>query len=340
MICSSDSLKTLIIGCGNIAGGFDAKRKNYLEPLTHAGGYQLDGRFDVVACVDPDKEKRIDFMNYWGIKTGFHSLKEVLDSDLDLDFDVISICSPTRYHISHLQDSIKLNPKLIFCEKPLTELVKDAEELVSDCRRNNIKLAVNLSRRWDPYVIKLRQDILDEVVWGKLRGITGSYNKGILNNGIHLVDLLHFLLGDLKLIHAHGVTFDCSETDPTISFWLEDSKRIPIFLSAGHAEDYSIFELQFIFSSGVLAMENGGLFWRERRLTDSLQFEGYKALNSGEIFSGGYLLSMSGAIKNIYDAIRFGAPLLCTGENALSAMRLCNEIKDKVLHSDNLNDLK
>ena len=47
--------KTLIVGCGDIAGGFDLNR--YGPPLTHIGAYKYHGKFDIIGCVDPNKKK-------------------------------------------------------------------------------------------------------------------------------------------------------------------------------------------------------------------------------------------------------------------------------------------
>ena len=54
------NLDTLIVGCGNIAGAFDFGRDGL--PSTHAGAYSQHGRFNITACVDPDKKKLDNFI--------------------------------------------------------------------------------------------------------------------------------------------------------------------------------------------------------------------------------------------------------------------------------------
>jgi hypothetical protein len=56
-------LRVLIVGCGKIAGLFDAGREYVKElPLSHAGAYTRDGRFVLAGCVEPDDAQRQAFM--------------------------------------------------------------------------------------------------------------------------------------------------------------------------------------------------------------------------------------------------------------------------------------
>ena len=66
---TGDSLKTLIIGCGRIAGGFDINQKNL--PLTHIGAYRHHGKFEVNNCIDPDEKIRKEFENTGMLKIHF-----------------------------------------------------------------------------------------------------------------------------------------------------------------------------------------------------------------------------------------------------------------------------
>ena len=102
------SLRVLIVGCGNIAGGFDLGRPSGYLPYTHAGAYSRDGRFELLACVEPDDKRRSEFMAAWGVPAGFRSIEEALGSGNQ--FDVISICSPTDCHAHDLEMALRLKP--------------------------------------------------------------------------------------------------------------------------------------------------------------------------------------------------------------------------------------
>jgi predicted dehydrogenase len=317
-------LQVLIIGCGNIAGGFDQGRPEGYLPYTHAGAYSRDGRFKLAACIEPDDKRRSEFMAAWGVPIGFRSIQEALASRDQ--FDVVSICSPTGCHAHDLEIASRLSPKLIFCEKPLTASVAETKRLIADCAQLNIPLAVNYTRRWDAEVIKLQAD-MQSGRWGALRSVVGYYNKGIANNGSHMLDLLHLLIGPIDIVKVGKPIDDFFADDPTMPVWLEGPQGVPILLACGHAEDYAIFELQLVFSQGTLTMEEGGLFWSERRALDSETFKGYRTLDAGVRRAGQYPGAMLNAIDNIYRAIKRGDPLASTGESALAAQCVCEQIK-------------
>jgi predicted dehydrogenase len=319
----SNSLFVLIVGCGNIAGKFDRSRPKNDLPYTHAGAYARDGRFQLLACVEPDDERRADFMAAWGVQVGFRSIEEAMTSGNR--FDVVSICSPTGCHAHDLEVAVRSIPRLIFCEKPLTTSLAQAEGLVEACGNSNILLAVNYSRRFDPDVWKLRVDI-EEGRWGRLRSIVGCYNKGILNNGSHMLDLINLLVGPMDILKVGRPVHDFYAGDPTVPVWLEAADDLPVHLVCGRAEDYAIFELQLLFSQGALTMEEGGMSWRERRVVDSASFQGYRVLDDGVRRAGRYPESMLRAVGNIYEAITEGQPLASTGRSALAAQRLCEQI--------------
>ena len=319
-------LRVLIVGCGNIAGSLDLGRPINEFPYTHVGAYLRDARFSLAACVEPDVERRKTFMEAWGAPTGFRSIEGALDAGCQ--FDVISICSPTSCHAHDLEMVLLVKPKLIFCEKPVTTSVAETERLVTECDKLNIPLAVNYTRRWDPDIAKLQADI-QAGRWGQLRSVVGSYNKGILNNGSHMLDLLHLLVGSMEIVKVGKPIHDFFSDDPTIPVWLEGPQGVPVHLVCGHAADYAIFELQLVFSHGVLTMEEGGMYWRERRAVDSAMFKGYRVLDEGVRRAGGYPRAMLQAVDNIYRAIYQGEPLASTGASALDAQRICEQIKQQ-----------
>jgi predicted dehydrogenase len=191
---------------------------------------------------------------------------------------------------------------------------------------------VNYTRRWDPSVIALKQEIAS-CKRGELRGVMAIYNKGLFNNGSHMVDLLGYLLGSIKVLSAGKKKFDFFENDPSITAQLEAQNEVSILLSCANARDFSIFESQFIFSNSVMTMENGGLFWRERKVDGSFEFFGYRELSEGIRTKGGYGKAMLNAIDNIYSAVTAEHEMRSNGESALHTQKLCCEIFTSSLNS-------
>ena len=320
--------RVLILGCGNIAGGFDAERGDDTLPRTHAGAYARHPDFEVVACVDPDDDRRTAFQARWRVAEGGRDIAAL--GATPGAFDVISICSPTALHPEHLAAAIALRPRLIFCEKALTPGVDESKRIVDQCDAANIRLAVNYTRRWAPDIVRLGE-ALRSGAWGKVRSATGTYTKGIVHNGGHLVDLLHLLLGPMRLIAAGAPRFDFWEDDPSVPALLESADGVPVQFAIGHAADYALFELVLITSDAEIVMRDGGLRWAIRRRGPSAAFAGYQTLDDVEMLAGEYDHAMSAAVANLAAALHDGAPLASDGISAVAAQRLCEQIRDAAL---------
>ncbi len=321
-------LNVLVVGCGNIAGGFDADRAASLPPLTHAGAFSSHGAFQITACVEPDTSRRQAFMQRWGVAQGFDDLSAVAAARLRGHFDVISLCSPTLAHAQHIETALALQPRLIFCEKPVTPTVVQTAALVARCARAGVPLAVNHSRRWAPDVRRLAAE-LRSGVWGVVRSAVGTYNKGVLNNGSHLVDLLHQLLGPMALLQAGVAVADFWPDDPTVPAMLQTESGVPVHLTTAHAGDAAVFELQLVCEKGVITMQDGGLSWLVRRVINSPHFAGYRVLDAGAQVDGEYQRATALAVDNLHQHLEGGAPLASTGHTALAAQRLCEQIRRK-----------
>ena len=318
----------LIIGCGNMAGGYDLMQPKDALPLGHAKAFAKHGGFTVSACVDPDAAKRADFQQRWQVPTGFSSVHEVAEAGAQ--FDVISICSPTHAHASDIQSALALKPKLIFCEKPITPMLHESRSAVEACADQHVLLAVNYSRRWSPQVVQLKAELADGH-WGAVRSVSAVYNKGILNNGSHMIDLLLALFGTLHPVRVGQAFDDFFADDPTVEAILRTDQGLPIQLNVAHAQDYALFEMQIVTEKGVINMEDGGARWRFRRAKPSEQLAGYWFLNSGEWLKPPGSYDLTGAVANIFEALQSGAPLASTGSHALQAQALCEHIKQMAL---------
>ena len=242
------------------------------------------------------------------------------------EFDVIGLCSPTYLHHHHLAAVLSLKPRLVFCEKPLTQDLWESTRWEQGCRAQGVTLVVNYTRQWDPSVNRL----IDEVRgghWGAVRSAVGYYNKGILNNGGHLVDMLLRLLGPLEVVAAATPVHDHWDNDPTVSGLLRSKEgQVPICLAPAHARDYALFELELVCEMGVVRMRDGGLQWDTRQAAASPHFSGYRALAPVDARDGDYLQAMTLAVTEIYQYLRHGMPTRSAAEHALAIQAICEQL--------------
>jgi predicted dehydrogenase len=322
----------LIIGCGNIAGDLDLQSRNN-NFLSHAGNFNNNKNFLLTSCIEPNKKRRLKFMRRWKIKFGFKNINDFLKSNLIID--VISICTPTNDHMKTLIDSFKIAPKLIFCEKPMTNLVQHTKKIIKINSFNKIPILINYSRRFDNSIVILKKKI-NSKTYGQLRSINAVYNKGLLNNGSHILDLLIFLIGKLKIEYVGTPIFDYKLDDPTVPFFLKNEQGIPVHINCGNANDYAFFEIQFNFSKFSITLENNGLKWRYRKAIKSKFFLNYKELTQGIFYKGNYLYSMKNAINLIKDFLNNKTKkLISTPKTSLESQIICESVKKMSLNINN-----
>ncbi len=315
-------LSVLIVGCGGIAGGLDAGRPDVAWPRTHAPAYRRAGGFRLAACVEPDGTRRAAFQARWGVERGFATLAEAAAAG---PFDLVSICSPTPCHAADLAGALALGPRAIFAEKPLTGKLADGRRLVAAAEAAGVALAVNHTRRWAPDVVELAAG-LRAGRFGRVLGATACYTRGVRNNGTHLFDMLHLLLGPVRVVAAGTARVDQWPDDPSVPCLLE-AGGVPVAVTVGDARAYALFELVLVTEAGTVAMEEGGMRWRDRPVVDSPHFPGYRAVAEGAFRPGRYEEAMTAAAVNLRAAIETGAPLACTGADALAAQAVAEALR-------------
>jgi predicted dehydrogenase len=243
-------IKALVIGCGNIGAGYDL---NDSQVLTHAKAFSLNK--EIFFCVsDTDEEKAKSIGKVYGVPY----FVQLSDDDLSR-FDMVSLCVSTQYHFEYLERLAKLKVPFVLCEKPIVNnlsQLKSVKELSID--ENSIM--VNYIRRFQPGFRLLKQRLSLLLETDSIRQIVVRYQKGILNNCSHALDLISFLtdtkitIKDFVLFEKH---FDHFEFDPTISgaFFLRD---ISVSLVGLTNISYSLFEIDIYLGRDMISIKESG----------------------------------------------------------------------------------
>lgn len=325
----SEPLSALIIGCGDIAGGYD-ERGDRAAVLSHAGAYGRDPRFEVRACVEPDAARRAAFMAHWNIAKGYGDLESCLAAERG--FDVVSLCAPTAYHGAALERLRDAEVRLVFAEKPLTGEAERSARLVEAYDAVGKPLCVNYFRRWDQHLERLHQE-LAAGEWGEVQAIGGLYAKGLNNCASHFFDLLDFLLGDaqgrLVPVAVIGRVDDGRAEDPTLSVLARlgsGTSGAPVTLIGVNGERFFPFEIDLVMERGRITLEDLGGRLRQRRVRPHPLYGHQPSLDDGEWQATGMPSALLRVLDNIHDHLTAGAPLASTGESALRTERLCGAI--------------
>lgn len=317
---TSPPLNAVIIGCGAIAGGYDEKQPSD-DILTHAKAYRDHPGFTLAACIEPDENRRAQFMAAWDVKAGFASLNGLSAHDID----VASICTPTSEHGAALEALLKASIKGVMCEKPLSNDLDTSVRLVDAYEKAGIPLAVNYLRRWDSAIAELK-DSITAGHWGNLQTAVCHYGKGIRHNGGHMIDIMQYFFGPLTPTDVLSQQTDFSADDPTLDAVLETNTGAAVKLIGTDSRLYDVFEASLTFETGQIMLEEGMSVIRERPADDNPRFAGHKSLQEGTRRDGAQGQALYRALDNLYKAISENAPLASDGRTALETQQVCEQL--------------
>jgi len=117
--------------------------------------------------------------------------------------DAVSICVPTKLHKDIALLCIK-NKVNVLIEKPVASTVSEAEEIIDEAKKNNVKLMVGHIERFNPIVMEVKKRIKNNEL-GKVFMIKSErfspFPKRVVDVGVtidlsvHDVDIMHHFLG-------------------------------------------------------------------------------------------------------------------------------------------------
>lgn len=198
----TDPLKVAIVGCG---AAFEFLHR---EPLRFAA---RKGWLRVIAVADPDNSRRAQATKSFSLSTGYASSKELFRGEPDVDFTIVM--SPPPLHESDCLEAFAAGSHVL-CEKPLASTFDSAARIDAAARASNRILAVGMTRRFYPAVLKLK-GLLEQLPADSdvrfLYRMCGVYNWRVaseapfrrntsgggvlLDSGVHLTDTLGYMLG-------------------------------------------------------------------------------------------------------------------------------------------------
>ena len=331
MIMATDiKLRAAIIGCGQIAGGYD-EESDEKRVQTHAKAYQLQPATELAAVCDFDIQKVEKFRLHWGRPAVYSNVALMLSEEKP---DIVSICTPDDTHAEILELCLDYpSIKAVWCEKPLATKVDRAERIVPAYAEKGIMLVVNYQRRWDAQMQRIK-NALQHHELGEIQKVVVYYTKGICHNGSHVVDLLLDWFGQPDEMQALGSHVDFNTDDPTVDARIMFGNAA-VYMLGVDAREYSIFEMHILGTSGRVNIRDNGLKieWFQRQ--PSSHFKGYQELIEQKANTIPYNSQpMVEALQEIIRAISSNSKIRSNGESALATLRVCCELVNqaKAIH--------
>lgn len=229
--------------------------------LDHIQSFQLHPAARVVALAETSPERGREAADRYGIPELVTDYRELIGRD---DIDVISIALPNYLHASVALAALRARQHVML-DKPMATNAADAARLVTEARKQGVRLMVGQNNRFIPEVQTARQLIDDGVLgevyhaktaWTRRAGIPriGSWftQKQFAGGGctydigVHALDRCLYLLGEFDAAAVSGQTYSKfgprglgagtwgkSEIDPKAKFDVDDLAVALIKLKSG-----------------------------------------------------------------------------------------------------------
>jgi len=279
--------------------------------MTHAGSYYYNPKTDLVALCDIDKTK----LKRYGKK---YSVSKLFDNPNSLfkncNLDCVSICTHAESHLKIIQSAANNGIKAIFLEKPISNSLQNANEIIKICKKNKIILLIDHQRRFDPFFSSLQSFIKNEM--GKIQMINVIYGGGIVNTGTHIIDLLRYFFGNIDFVDASlSQNLSSNPLDPNIDAKIVFKNKIVCFLHALDISNFGFLEMQVYGEKSVLRINltNNEIVYHKISKKPSHDYKNLetKSLRLKKSNKSGIFLGVENMINSIFNISK----PLCTGED-------------------------
>ena len=191
-------LKVGVLGAGHLG-------KIHLRLLNESKKYTLVGFYDPDAINGKKVEAEFGY-------TYFDNINDLVDA-----IDVVDIVTPTLSHFDCAKKAMEKG-KHVFIEKPITNTLKEAEELLSLEKKHHVKGQVGHVERFNPAFTSVKDQIKDPMFIETHRlaefNPRGTDVPVVLDLMIHDIDaILSVVNSEVKQINASGVSVISNSPD-------------------------------------------------------------------------------------------------------------------------------
>lgn len=304
---SGGKYKAAVIGCGMMGCRYN-EQPLYDPHYSHAAAFAAHDMTQLAAVCDADAERAQSAAAKWQA-TPYTDLATLLATEQP---DIVGIATPTETHEDVvLQCLSSPGVRAILCEKPLAADIGQARTLTREAEDKKIPLVVNYMRRFDSGHRKARQLIRDGTL-GDIVLARGLFQKGLMHNGTHLIDLYRWCFGEIKAVTVldniylfgfeSGFTASLQEVPPT---------------------EGVVMDVDIIGTCGRLTFRQGGSLIEFLAKADSPHFPFLQVFGRAETLSEGMRETTLRAIENLIQCLEHPETLpVCSGHDGIRAMEV------------------
>lgn len=190
-----------ILGCGLVAN-------------IHTEALSRIEEANLIGVADNNLAAAESFAQKQGVKA-YENYAEMLS---DPEVDVVCVCTPSCFHAQNAIEALR-HGKHVVLEKPMALTPEEADEVIAVCEETGKYLTVISQLRFSEDIVKVKK-LIEEKAFGKI-SLCNLYMKywrskeyyassswkgtkkfdgggALINQGIHGVDLLEYIMGPIK----------------------------------------------------------------------------------------------------------------------------------------------
>jgi predicted dehydrogenase len=328
-----------VVGCGGVSSA-------------HFSAYASHPDAELVAAVDVRSDLAESSARRWHAQRWYSSVAEAL---ADPEVQIVDLCLPHNLHAPVATQAAKAG-KHVFVEKPIANTLEEADRMITAAEENGVVLMVDQTKRYQnrhrrikelldggyigrPLLVRsaYEQDIT--YAWKRMdteRRTTYWKHDGVISGiGIHSLDLLRWLIGEVVEVQAIASTSDLidphreSEDSGIILLRFEDGciGEVTVSYVLRHpwlASNWDVMPLQIFGRDGSIEMdEHDEIRLHSRGFAQQagpgvIHLESRPAVGAPALPAEG----MTGAIDHLMECLKTGAPPLSDGRDARRSLEL------------------
>ncbi len=234
----------------------------------------------LIACADINSNRVKILSNNTGAKIYDNWSKIVSSKEID-----VVIVATTHDSLAEITKSAVKHKKHVLVEKPAARNASELNSVISIVKENSTKVHVGFNHRYHRSLIKARE-IVDSGELGELMFVRARYGHGgrvgyenewranpklsgggeLIDQGIHLIDLSRWFLGDIQNIEGFATNYFWDMPVEDNAYMLLKSKENKVaFLHASCTEWKNLFSFEIYGKWGKLDLSGlGGSYGLER----------------------------------------------------------------------------
>ena len=317
-----------LIGLGAIAYKIDSKSRSNKNAISYLSAIkQLDGVVISHIC-DKDSEALENFSQAFG--SPVRKYRDYIEIIADANqFDLLCILTSDETHFEILSHAIEANVTNILCEKPFVLHQWELHSVMELYRRSSSKVIINHSLRWDPMVQSMKSLVSDSKY---VQVVRGTYVKGFMHNGIHILDLIVWFYGQPKqILKLRESVFNGYSCIDLVLFY----DQFIVNINCLDDKFYTEAELDIVVGANRYVLGCGTYWFKHYKSIPSSDIPGYNYLSPEAVLHEtnqlGSMVDVLVDVVNFVKEKKEKKHQLCSIDDAYLSMRLAFQIANSKL---------